>query len=649
MKGSVLFFLITFLFVSQSFAQKDIIVTIGDKKITKSEFEQVYKKNNTLLNDESEVKTPSEYMELFIDYKLKVIEAENQGLDTAQAFIDELKGYRDELAKTYLTDVTVTDSMIKEAYDRSVNEIRASHILLNIPKDATSEDSLKIYNKLIDIRNKFISGEKTFEELAFEYSEDPSAKQNKGDLGYFKAFGMVAPFENAAYNTRVGEVSMPFATQHGFHICYVTDKVENTGEIKVAHLMKIFKNSNNITPEEDAKLKHQADSLYALLKDGADFARLVRDNSDDFGTARKDGEMRWLTQTFSVKEFYNAAIELKENGDISEPVRTPYGWHIIKRLDYRKPLSMEEMWDDLEQKVKRDPIRSQHSQKSFIEKRKRDHHFIAYEENIDAFKNYLNSLPTDTLPAVLPEEIMNLNIYKIGNSTYTVKTFFDLQNIKKKNDNPFLRFMVLKHFALYADEVVLEYEDSVLEQTEPEFNQIIQEYHDGMLLFSIMEKEVWNKAVADSVGLEKYYEQNIGKYTWDKHFDGFLIRCYDTTARATCDSMIAAGVEEPEAFYKAINVGRTRIKVTKSKWEKGTNDRIDYLVFGAEKPFRFEEEQEYVHGKVVDAGEVKTLNEARGLYISDYQKVMEDEWIESLRNKYNIKVNTKLLKKVKSL
>lgn len=651
MKRVVSFFIIMILFAFSSFAQKNIVVIIGDKKFTKDEYERVYVKNNTQLSDESEVKTPEEYLDLFINYKLKVIEAEKHGLDTLETFRTELAGYREELAKPYLTDISISDTILKETYYRTNHLIKASHILLEVSPDASPSDTLIAYNKLMDIRNQFINKEKSFEELAFEFSEDPSAKQNKGDLGYFKAFNMITQFENVAYNTKKGEVSMPFRTNYGFHIIYVTDQQELTGEVKIAHIMKMYKNRNNHTEEEDIQYKHELDSLYNLLQNGADFAELAKENSDDKNSARNGGEMGFISRTFNVPDFVDYAYALKEDGEFTRPVKTIFGWHIIKRIGFKNPLTFEEVKADLTDKIKKDPLRSNHSKELYFKKKKEEFHFVEYDENIAAFKNYITNLYVDTIfNEIFPDEILAMKLYQIENNIYTVDSYYSL--VKKLNETK--SKLVIKLFFnqldKYDETVITEYMNDHLETLYPEFATIMQEYHDGMLLFSIMEKEVWNKAVLDTLGLQSFYEQNKGQYKWEDHFEGLWIRCYNQNAVDSCKKLLDEGIVDPVELETRINVNSSsNIRVSEGKWEKGTNKRIDYLVFSGEKPERFNDDFEFVKGEIKKAGDVKTLDEAKGLYISDYQQVLENKWIEKLRSSYKVSVNKKLLKQVKSL
>jgi peptidyl-prolyl cis-trans isomerase SurA len=639
--------LLSFLSLS-AFAQKDVLITIGERKFTKAEFEQIYRKNNSQLSNDEDVKTPEDYIGLFVDYKLKVIEAENRGMDTAQDFIEELAGYRDELAKPYLTEVTVTDSIVRVAYYRSVNEIRASHILLNVDPNSTPQDTLEIYNRLIEIRNQFINGEKSFNELAVEYSNDPSAQRNLGDLGYFKAFSMITEFEDVAYNTPVGEVSMPVRTKYGYHIIHVTDSREYEGEVKVAHIMMAFENSRDVSPETDMLFKQQADSIYNELKKGADFGEMVKKYSGDKSTVDKGGEMQWINRTFHVEEFIDASYALKI-GELSEPVRTAFGWHIIKLIDIRKAKSFEEMENELTDKVKRDPIRSLHSKNAYYDKKRLEYEVKSYDENIAKFVEYLNEQGT-TLDEIAPN-ILALPLHRVNNIDFTVKDFMGLQVKKKgKSEEKFLTRIVLTHIDLFADEVIDCYEIDQLEDNKPEFKQIMQEYRDGMLLFAIMQEEVWNKASTDTLGLQKYYEANKGKYLWGEHFAGMVIRTPNKVIKDSCIFVISQGIEDIDELLAVFNSEEvTRLRITKGKWEKGENERIDHMVFDGKEPQRFNPDIEFVHGKVIPAGTHKTLDEARGLYISDYQKVLEDEWMKYLRAKYKVKVNKRLLKSIEKL
>jgi peptidyl-prolyl cis-trans isomerase SurA len=628
-------------------AQKNTIVTIDGKPVSKEEFEIIYRKNNTNLNDENEVKSPQEYMKMFIDFKLKVIEAENQGLDTTQSFITELAGYRDELAKTYLTDVSITDSMVKQAYYRSVNLVKVSHILIMLQENASPEDTLKVYNKMIEIRNMYLNKEKTFEELAKEYSEDPSTSKESGSLPYFTAFRMITPFENAAFSTKVGEITMPVRTQVGYHLIKIEDLKPSLGEVKVGHIMKKFSNSNEVPAEEDKRDEAIMDSVYNLLQNGADFGKLAKELSDDKFAAQNDGVMKFISQDFGVPEFADAAFKLKNDGDYTKPVRSKYGWHIIKRIEQRPVPSFAEMEVELTKKVKADPLRSKYSKLRFIENKKKEYGFVSYNDNIKKFYDILQSTNSDTLYS-LPENCEKLVLFKFAGKDNTAGDYFK-SIYKQYNLSYILKFKFSKGLDEYTDQVITDYENSKLEEKYPEFKYLIKEYHDGILLFSIMETQVWNKAIDDSVGLLSYYDQNKGKFLFGEHFDGLLIKCVDEDSRKIIEKSIADGVTYPDSLMEIANKdNEKKNKVTKGKWEKGANRYVDYLVWKAEKPRDLKDDLQFVSGSIKESG-VKTLDDARGLYISEYQSVIEKEWLKKLHEKYVIEVNEPLLRKVKSI
>ncbi|MBN1924661.1 MAG: peptidylprolyl isomerase [Prolixibacteraceae bacterium] len=637
--------LLIILSISVSAKNNNIIVTIDGRKITKDEYEKIYQKNNTNLNDESDVKTPEEYMEMFIDFKLKVIEAENRGLDTTKAFLDEFNGYRDELAKGYLTDREVNDSIVKEIYNRTVNYIKASHILLTLDSNASPEDTLMAYNKMIDIRNKILNNEMTFEEAAVEYSNDPSAAENKGDLGYFSAFKMISEFEDGCYNTPVGEISMPVRTNLGYHLIKIVDKQYSKGEVKVAHIMKRFAITDSVTHEEDMRLKAEIDSLYLELENGADFGTLARENSDDRASGNHDGVMKFINLGFFAPEFTNAAFELKNDGDYSKPVRTRFGWHIVKRLEYRPPKTFDEVKADIKSKVKANPRRTIQGKKSFIAKLKKDYGFIDYPEHFNQFTKIISETMPDTLKYEIPENAAKITLFEFAGKSYSGKDFIDyLIPIGKV----LTRLMPVGHND-FIEKTIIDYEDQRLEIKYPEFKSLLDEYHDGILLFTVMESDVWNVAMQDTTGLLEFYEKNKGKYVFGEHFDGLYIHCFNTETRKKADSLLAAGITDPDQLTDLLNAnGERNVMITKSRWEKGASRNMDYLVWKEEKPKNINDDLYFVWGEIKNTG-VKTLDEARGLYISDYQEVIEDEWLKHLRQKYEVIVNKKLLRKVKSL
>lgn len=636
-----------FLFVFQTIsAQKNILVEIGKHKFTVQEFERIYQKNNSQLAEKNDIKSPAEYLEMFIDFKLKVIEAENRGMDTLASFVEEFKGYRDELAKPYLTDVTFTEAMVQTAYFRSVNEVDASHILILVDENAPASDTLIAYEKILDIRKQFVSGQKSFEELAVAYSEDPSAQNNKGSLGYFRAFQMVTPFENTAFETKPGEVSMPIRTRFGYHLVYTKDLRPAKPDIRVAHIMKMFGNQQDGNGTDETRLKTQIDSIYQLLLKGEDFGQLARDFSDDKRSATNNGEMSWINPSFGVPEFTDVAYALKNDGDFSEVIRTDFGWHIVKRLETRQLPTFKELEEQLTMQVRNDPHRSMYNKLNFLNKLKAQYKYSKNTNNINQLMQLLVENGIDSVSSTVPGEFAQIELFSFAGNKYTVANFVDYLFQKHPESDLIATSNILKELDAYEENTVIGYEDALLETKYPEFGALMQEYHDGILLFSIMEEEVWNKAMIDSVGLELFFRNNPNKFEMGEHFDGLLIECASTETREEIEKILESGETNPDVIKGLMSKADEQTKIVKGRWEKGENPIVNYFVWKGEKPESLNEELVFTHGFTKTEG-YKSLEEARGLYVSEYQDFLEKEWINDLRAKYPVRINNKLLKKVK--
>jgi len=613
------------------FSQSDeTLITIGDTKVTKGEFERIYQKNNNNLYNETDKKTPEEYLDLFIDFKLKVIEAENLKMDTNAVFINELAGYREELAAPYLTDVKYNEQMIYDLHERTTKEVNASHLLLLVPKEATPAQDEEILKKIQDIRSEIIAG-KDFGDAAFEYSEDPSAKTNKGNLGYFTAFQMVVPFENAAFTTPVGEISQPVRTSFGYHLLKVHDIRSNQGEILVAHIMKMF--PQDVTPEIKSQLKAQIDSIYAELKNGADFAELAKTKSDDKRSAPQGGEMPWFSAGRMIPEFANPAFALKDTGDYTEPVETAFGYHIIKKLNTKAVPTFEASKAELENKIKQDPERSITSKQVFTDKLKVEYNYTEFTEGKEKIKNKNIEDPLDDI---------RFELFKIDNKVYTMIQFQWFLKNANIETGPYI-----DNYDNWVTHEITKLESTKLEAKYPDFRYLFQEYHDGILLFNISEEKIWNFAAKDTVGLEEYSKKNGGKYLWEERFKGMIVTCNDKATREEADKYFAADMTATE-ITDLLNKTESVITVNEGAWEKGSNPVVDYYVWNGPEPANFDSELSFIRGDKIPP-EPKKLDEARGLYVSDYQKYIEENWIKELRAKYKITVDKKLLKTIKGV
>ncbi|MBW8325470.1 MAG: peptidylprolyl isomerase [Prolixibacteraceae bacterium] len=636
--GIVVLILITLNLPAQK--KNEVILKIGDEKVGKDEFVANYQKNNTNILDEKDKKTPAEYLDLYINFKLKVLEAQRLGYDTLKSFTEELKGYRKELSKPYLTDVSYNEEMIQTAYHRTKFERKASHLLILVNPETPPSDTLAAWNKISDLRKQIIAGA-DFNEMAAQYSEDPSAKQNKGLLGYFSAFQMVYPFEDMTYRTPVGQVSEIVRSRFGYHIIKVHDERQTLGELKVAHIMKMF--PQQASEETIAKLKLSADSIWAKVTSGTDFAELARKYSDDKHSAAEGGVMNWFTSTNMVPAFAEAAFALKNDNDISPVTRTPYGWHIIKRLELRTTQPYEKLRTELESKIKQNPEISKYSDEAFDRKLRAEYQLKVEESN---FHNLVSAI-SDTIRR---KEMNNIALVSFANQTITAGQFTDFlqkQQYSPVSDKPEAQLTALLN--KFINQKLLEYENTQLEKKHSDFARVYKEYHDGILLFNISKDKIWDVASTDSVRLQNYFNQTTKKYYWNDRFKGWVIEAKTAEIRNQAETLLdqkEVSRQELEDVFNAQTEDNLRFRDVAV--EKGIDPIVDYYIWSGPKPAGFNETTTFVHGKIVK-NELKELTDGWGLYSSDFQEQIEKEWIDSLRKKYPIVINKKLLNKIPTI
>jgi peptidyl-prolyl cis-trans isomerase SurA len=636
--GIVMLILITLNLPAQK--KNEVILKIGNEKVGKDEFIANYQKNNTNILDEKDKKTPSEYLDLYINFRLKVLEAQRLGYDTLKSFTEELKGYRKELSKPYLTDVSYNEEMVQTAYHRTKFERKASHLLILVNPETPPSDTLAAWNKISDLRKQIIAGA-DFNEMAAQYSEDPSAKQNKGLLGYFSAFQMVYPFENMTYRTPVGQVSEIVRSRFGYHIIKVHDERQTLGELKVAHIMKMF--PQQASEETIAKLKLSADSIWAKATSGTDFAELARKYSDDKHSAADGGVMNWFTSTNMVPAFAEAAFALKKDNDISPVIRTPYGWHIIKRLELRTTQPYEKLRTELESKIKQNPEISKYSDEAFDRKLRAEYELKVEEAN---FHNLVSAI-SDTIRR---KEMNNITLVNFANQTITAGQFTDFlqkQNYSPVSDKPEAQLTALLN--KFINQKLLEYENTQLEKKHPDFARVYKEYHDGILLFNISKDKIWDVASTDSVRLQNYFNQTTKKYYWNDRFKGWVIEAKNAEIRNKAETLLDQKEVSRQELEDVFNTEKeNNLRFRDVAVEKGIDPIVDYYIWSGPKPAGFNETTTFVHGKIVK-NELKELTDGWGLYSSDFQEQIEKEWIDSLRKKYPIVINKKLLNKIPTI
>ncbi len=626
-----------------------VLMTIAGKNITRSEFQSIYNKNNPK-GSESDSKSIDEYVQLFVNFKLKVKEAEELGLDTTKEFRNELEGYRKQLAQPYLTDNEVNDLLLREAYERSKVDVRASHILIKLDQNALPKDTIKAYNTAIAIRNRINKGE-DFAKVAKEASQDPSAKDNAGDLGYFTSMQMVYPFETAAYNTKPGEVSMPVRTRFGYHIIKVVDKREAQGQVLAAHIM--VKTTKGMPAADSVAAQQKIDEIYAKIKAGENFEELARQQSDDKGSAKEGGKLPLFGTGRMVMEFEKAAFALKNDGDVSAPVKTQYGWHIIKRLEKKPIPTFEESKAELKGKVTKDS-RASKSKESLIARIKKENSFKENTKTRDEFNALIDTNYFEGTWSKDKAAKLNKEMFSLADKKFTQLDFADyLENHQTKRAKIDASVLVKSVYEQFVNESCLAYQESILDKKYPEFKALMQEYRDGILLFDLTDKKVWGKAVKDTAGIEAFYQKNKNNYMWEQRVDANIYTCADAKVAEQVRKLIKKQEKanfSNDSLMALVNTNsKLNLRIDNGKFVKNENEFIDQVqwVEGISPNIVKNNQVVFVRINKVLQPDVKKLNEARGLVTSDYQNFLEKEWIESLRQKYTINIDRAVLGTVK--
>lgn len=562
-------------------AQEDkVLMTINGEPIMASEFLYIYQKNNQ--ETTLEQKTMDEYLDLFINFKLKVAEAKAQGIDTTASFLKELSGYRAQATPKYLQDESALDSLVTMSYDHMTRDRRAAHIAIQCPPTASDSAEKAARQQLEKARKQLlkVKGQKRaqlFEKLARQISTDPSVQDNGGELGWIAPFRYVYSFEEAVYGTKVGEVTPIFRTAYGFHIALVEEEKPHE-EVHAAHIMKMVPRGND-SIKDVAEIV--IDSIYQELQAGGNFEELAQRLSDDKGSAMRGGDLGWFGQGMMVRDFEDVAFSMKE-GEISKPFASIYGWHIIKLYGRRPIQPLDSIRPQVMRSVQRDE-RMKETDKAFIRKTRSEY-----------------NLPKDM-----------------------------------------------------SDEDVKAYADSHLEEKYPEFRNLVREYHDGILLFEVSLREVWDKASKDSVGLERYFQAHRADYPWtEPKYKGYVVYCKDKNTMRAMKSIIRSNPDSIDSYIsQRINIDdQTYVKYNHGLWNKGQNKVVDRLGFKDKKAPQAEtEEWPYVFCVGQKLKAPATYLDERGKVTTDYQDYLEKLWIEQLRKKYEIKIDQAVFDELKSL
>lgn len=646
-----------FALVVSSFAnaqndKKEVLFTIDDKPYYTDEFSRVYNKNIDLVKDESQ-KDLNQYLELFVGYKLKINKANKLGLQNNPKYINELKSYRTQLSKNYTSDTKVTKALIEEGYNRSLKEIKASHLLVNVDENAAPADTLKVYNQVIDIRKRILSGEK-FDDLAVKFSQDPSVKENKGNLGWFSAFRMVYPFETAAYKTKKGEVSMPVRTKFGYHLIQVNDIRDNRGEVTVAHIM-ILKSPSNTSGDFSIaeKSNKTITEISTKLKQGEKFESLANQFSEDKNSGPKGGLLpRFASGQLSSEEFENVAFGMKNPGDYSDPFESQFGWHIIKLIEKHPIKKQDEMERELDAKIRKDD-RSRLITNSLTAKLRAKYQVKRDEKTYAKVK----ALVTDkfyTSEWKLPENTKDYEneLVNIAGKSISAVTFLNDLVVQQKSNikvKPIGKLVDLAYQKFVDNQLNIYYNDN-LENEFPEFANVVEEYRDGLLLFDLMEKEIWNKAKQDTIGLKKYFDANQSKYQWKNRASVLTASSTKEDVIKQAKKMLKKGLNAEEIKVKLNTKDVVNVMTKLETIEEGSDHFPKNVVFKEGVSEIYKDGEFFFVNKVSDIlppGN-KKLDEIKGKAINDYQQHLEDTWVSELKKEFKVSVNQDVFNRLKT-
>ena len=616
----------------------DYILKIENEKVSLSEFKNILLKNND--KDYFTKEYLNEYMQLFVNFKLKVKEAESLGMDTIPSFIKELNGYKKQLAKPYLKNKEFEKSLIIEAYERTKYDVNASHILVSFGEQSDEEINTA-RKKIMKIKEEIINNKISFDDAALKYSDDKSSKINKGNLGYFTSFMMVYPFESAVYNCKIDQICGPVKTKYGYHLVKLNDKRKAIGEVQVAHIMFKTQKGNEV---KNINAKKRIFEIYEKLQNEEDFEDLAERFSEDKSSAVKGGTLPKFGVGKMVKEFERISFNLSNAGDISKPFETDFGWHIVKLIERNQIKSYDELESEIKKKIQRDS-RANLNKEKLIEKLNKEYKVRKFEKRIKQIKKYGNE-----------------DVYKAEwdgkNAKGLIFTLFMIDETKI-NQQDFINYIVDNQkkgstidelYNEYVDFKLIEHEEKNLSKKYPEYKALIDEYRDGILLFDLTNKVVWGKAVEDTVGLSNYFQKNISNYFWKERMNASIYKCSDIEVARKVKKLIYKKRRNKinnEDILQKININNPlNLSIEEGKFERGSNQLIDKLIWskGFSKDIVSEEGSITIIDKIdILPPQPKLIDEIKGKVISDYQNELDKQWILILRDKYNFEINYNVL------
>ena len=635
-------FWLSFNFINAQILDSDILFTISEEPVLANEFVRVYNKNLNLVQDDSQKEVES-YLELFINYKLKLAEARFLGYDKDPVYLRELRSYKNQLTQNYLTDSNVTDDLVLEAYDRTLNEIRVQHVLVRVKEFET--DTLQAYTEIQAFQERLKND--TFESLKKEIHDGKSVFVE--DLGFFTAFKMAYNFETTAYNTKVGEISNPFRTKFGFHVLKVLEKRKSKGQVSVAHIMIA-----NTQKDTMLVAKDRIQELYRLLLQGEDFGNLAKQFSDDKSSSMRNGKLKpFKSGQINSISFENTAFSLKEKGDISEPIQTEFGWHILKLINKQPVDEFKKIKENLEDQVRKDS-RSQLVKVKMLDNLLTQYKLKGLNPDLALLKsNIIYNASNNSWE--LSDNFNDLrSILSIQKTSYSYRDFLIFLNKNNKliNKNQATKLTLNKQYKLFLEQSVFQYQKDNLENENQDFANILNEYREGLLLFELMQDKIWEGAKNDSVGIKAFYNLNKEDYLWPDRVVGSVVRSSNLKNIKKVRKLWIKG-NTNQMIDELLNKTKQNVIFSNGEFALGESPLPESFTIRVKSPISkvIEENNSFY---VVNVNEFKpqsqkSLEEAKGQLISDYQTKLEAQWILELKSKFDVNVNQDIFQKVNSI
>ena len=634
--------------------QAQTLFTYGGKPVSKAEFLRVYQKNGGPQKADLSEKALREYLDLYSLFRMKVAEAEAQRLDTAMAAQSEIDNYRRQLARSYISDPSATEKLMTEAYDRQKTAVEVAHILIPVP---AGSDTAAAYRKADSLYKVALKKGSDFGALAGTFSMDRGSKDRGGNVGYITGLQTVYPFENVAYNTPVGKISKPFRTQFGYHILKVLDRRPALGEVEVAQIMALTPKSRGA--EGEAAARRTIDSAIRDLKAGMSWEDAVQKYSEDRYSKENGGQLKPFGIGRTTPDFEKAAFALQKPGELSEPVQTEFGIHLLKLVRKIPIRPFDSVREELRRKIDND-ARGQIAKDAYTQQVKTRYGYKEFPENIATLTRQVSNSIVDTgknagFFSAADYAGNALILFQINKTNFTAADFmrFAAQTANSRlvgNKELAMRDL----FQMYSASVLNDFQIQSLEKENAEFRNLLTEYRDGILLFDLMDRNVWSKAGKDSAGLETFYNQHKDRYRWEEGFEGTVYRFRSRAAAEQGVKLLqgsgADSVKEKQMISQLNQPGSApdvNVQPGKFEWSRFTEFPRYELTVGKPSAIKGNPDSTYsvvVAKRLIPAGEPKTLAEARGYVVAEYQDYLEKTWNEKLRKKYPVVVEEKVFR-----